>query len=146
MAWIWPWRGLAMLHKTGEDHREMRGSLGRGAPGTKLIFNTNISVYLGCCAASCAWFHLHFWNSLSNPQVAWWDGFPASLTWEPEKLLSKWDAPYSIRLGQLLVIPYQGYCGAIWMNSIRCSNMKMLISDMFSARVQWILSCMVFYR
>ena len=28
-----------MLHKTGEDHREMCGSLGRGAPGTKLIFN-----------------------------------------------------------------------------------------------------------
>ena len=88
MAWIWPWRGLAMLHKTGEDHREMRGSLGRGAPRTKLIFNANISVYLGCCGASCTWFHLHFWNSLSNPHVAWWDGFPASLTWEPQKLLS----------------------------------------------------------
>lgn len=72
----------------------------------------NISVYLGCCGASCAWFHLHFWNSLSNPHVAWWDGFPASLTWEPEKLLSKWDAPNSIRLGQLLD------CGAFeWIQS-----------------------------
>lgn len=35
-----------MLHKTGEDHREMRGTLGRGAPVTKLIFSAKYQFIL----------------------------------------------------------------------------------------------------